>query len=50
MKKPSRQIEALIGTLDRFPDEHLSEEIREHMQDAFGQLQEVQLELEEAGW
>ena len=47
--KPSKQIELLISKLNQFADEPFNGEIQDHMQAAYEHLEEVQLDLEEAG-
>jgi hypothetical protein len=47
--KPSQQITELINKLHKFNDEAFSAEIQDHVQDAFGSLEQAQLTLEAAG-
>ena len=47
--KLSKQVEAVIGKLNVIPDEVLSEEIQDHILEAYGHLEGEHLDLEEAG-
>jgi hypothetical protein len=47
--KPSKQIEEVMNRLNRFEDEHFAEEIKNHVQEAWGHLEEVKSMLQEAG-
>ena len=47
--KASKQIESLIDKLNGVNDEVFSQEIQDHMQEAYSHLEEVQLNLEGAG-
>ena len=45
----SKQIESLISKLNEFADEALSQEMQDHMQEAYSHLEDVQMALEGAG-